>query len=143
VLKGDEMGKDISIFTAQKALCENDHGDDKWFGLGYPSPSSDLAIVTWSPRYGTTPIDWYGYRFRRAHRSAHRRKVCSHACRDLGFIWDFISSAQCSGCQGVLIVWETAFQMVVSRVYKSSYSRCCIATCLLAGPNKHDCFRPS
>jgi len=61
-------------------------------------------------------------------------------CRDLAFIWDFISSAQCSGCQGTLIVWETAFHMVIYRVYKSSYSRCCIATCVLAGPNKHDCF---
>jgi len=35
---------------------------------------------------------------------------------------------------GALIVWETEFHMVTSWVYKSSYSRYCIATCLLAAP---------
>jgi len=69
--------------------------------------------------------------------------LLGNMCRSLAFIWDFISSAQCSGCQGALIVWESMFHKVISWVYKSSYSRCCIATCLLAGPNKHNCFRPS
>jgi len=32
------------------------------------------------------------------------------------------------------------FRMVTSRVYKSSYFRYCIATCLLVSPNQYDCF---
>jgi len=55
-------------------------------------------------------------------------------------IWDFTCERSVLRLSGAVVIWEPEFPMVTSRVYKSSYSRYCIATCLLAGPNKHDCF---
>ena len=76
------MGEEISNIHCSEGFTRDgghDHGGDKLIGLGYPPPSSSPAIVTWLPRYGTTPIDWYGDQFRQARRSAHRQKVVANA----------------------------------------------------------------
>ena len=75
------MGEETSGVHCPEGFARDRGYDHGGSGSATCRPVLAPAIVTWLPRYGTTPIDWYGYRFRWVRRNVHLQKVCSHVRR--------------------------------------------------------------